>query len=301
MMPKVMLVVLNWNNVPDTLKCLQSLEQLSYPHYTIVVVDNGSSDDSVSRIRAAYPNVEVLETGTNLGYAGGNNVGIRYALGQGADYVLLLNDDAVVHPGALSALVDAALAYPRGGFFGPKVYMIEDRQRLLSAGRVMGNGWDFPHRGIGELDEGQYDQVCEVDALSGCALFVSREPIETVGMLDEDFFVYREDIDWCYRGKQAGFKVLFVPEAKVWHPDTRRRDVDSPLVTYYISRNHLLFLAKQHLGAGIILSSLATYLRRVLKWSVLPRWRHEHRQRDALVRAMVDFVGGRFGRAEWLA
>lgn len=299
-MPDVAIIVLNWNKAADTIECLQSLEQLGYTAYRVIVVDNGSTDGSVTTITAAYPDVTILEAEKNLGYAGGNNLGIEYALEDGCDYVWLLNDDVTVAPDSLSALMSAALAEPLAGFLGPKVYMREDLQRILSAGVLLCDGWRPRHRGIGELDEGQFDTVVEVDCLSGCALLASRRIIETAGLLDKDFFAYHEEIDWCYRGQQAGFKALFVPQARVWHPDTRSRDVDSPLVTYYMSRNYLLFLAKYHLGTGTILRSLATYLLRVVNWSLRPKWQHKRYQRDALLRAVLDFGRGRFGRARWL-
>jgi GT2 family glycosyltransferase len=119
-------------------------------------------------------------------------------------------------------------------------------------------------------------------------------------MLDEEFFAYHEDADWCYRGKQAGFRALFVPAARVWHPDTRRRDLDSPTVTYYISRNRLLFVRKHGLGIGKIIQTVARYMVLAANWSVRPKWRRKRHQRDALIRAVTDFLRGRSGRAEWL-
>lgn len=298
MIPRVAILILNWNNAPDTIACLESLGAVDYPACRVLVVDNGSTDGSVAAIRAAFPEVEILETGENLGYAGGNNVGIRYALERGAEYVWLLNDDVTVAPESLSILVAVALSNRDAAFLGPKICMTEEPQRILSAGRI---GFDGGHRGLGELDRGQFDQIAEVDHLSGCALLVRREAIERIGMLDEDFFAYEEDVEWCYRGKRAGFKVLFVPQAKVWHPDTRRRDPDSPLVTYYMSRNHLLFMKKLDLGTLAILRTLGLYVMRVFNWSIRPKWRHKKRQRDALLKAIWDFGRGRYGRAEELS
>jgi GT2 family glycosyltransferase len=165
---------------------------------------------------------------------------------------------------------------------------------------MLHDGWKPEHRGMGELDAGQFDMLVEVDYLSGCALLVSRKAIETVGLLDDDFFAYHEDTEWCYRGKQAGFKILFVPEAKVWHPDTRQRDENYPLVTYYVARNSLLFAKKHRLGYAIIARMLLSHTRTMLSWSIRPRWRHKRRQRDALARGIMDFARGRFGPVESL-
>lgn len=301
MLPEVTTIILNWNNASDTLACLGSTAAIDYAKHRVIVVDNGSTDDSVDIITGEYPEVTVLETGANLGYTGGNNRGIEYALKDSCDYVWLLNDDVTVAPDSLSALVLVAESEPKAGFLGPKVHMREDPQRLLSAGGKLGENWRPQHRGIGELDQGRFDEVAEVDYLSGCALLVSRRLIEKAGGLDNDFFAYHEDIEWCYRGRQAGFRVLFVPEAKVWHPDTLRRDAESALVTYYMSRNQLLFLAKHHLGLGVLARCLATYALRVVNWSIRPKYRHKRHQRDALLRAMLDVLLGRFGEAESLS
>lgn len=301
MSSSVAIIILNWNNPDDTLACLRSVMALDYPaeRLRVIVVDNGSTDDSVARIRAAYPDVALIETGANLGYAGGNNVGIQYALDHhGCDYVWLLNDDVIVAPDSLPALMSVALADPRAGFLGPMVYTREEPQRILSAGSLLHDGWRPQHRGIGERDQGQFDTIAEVDYLSGCALLVSHSAIEAVGMLDEDFFAYHEDIEWCYRGKKAGFKVLFVPEAKVWHPDTLRRDENSPVVTYYIARNSLLFVKKHRLGHVKFARMLLGHARTLLSWSLRPRWRHKRPQRDALARALADFARGRVGSVD---
>ncbi len=300
-LPSVFAVVLNWNNAPDTINCVTSLRQLKYPDCQVLVVDNGSQDNSVTQIRQRFPEVPILELQENLGYAGGNNRGIEHALNQGCDYVWLLNDDVTVASGALSALMAVALDEPRAGFLGPKVYMREDPQRILSAGGKFSNDWHPEHRGMGELDEGQLDRIADVDFLSGCALLVRRRLVEEVGGLDNDFFAYCEDVEWCYRAKTAGFKLLYVPEATVWHPDTRLRDANSPLVTYYISRNHLLFLAKHRLGTGTVFRSLAVNLLRIMNWSIRPKWRHKRHQRDVLLWAMLDFSRGRIGRARYFA
>ena len=300
MSAKVLIVILNWNNAPDTIECLESVGRLDYPNCHVLVVDNGSTDGSVGRIRNEQPEVEIVETGENLGYTGGNNVGIEHALSQGCDYVWLLNDDVVVAPDSLSALIKWAMARPQAGLLGPKVYTIEDPQQILSAGGEFGNAWQSKHRGLGELDEGQFDQVTEVDWLTGCALLASRQLIEEAGALDDRFFAYHEDIEWCYRAGQAGFPVLFVPDAKVWHPDTSSRDATSTLVTYYISRNHLIFLRTHRLGLGAMIRCFATYGIWLVNWSINPKWRHYRPKRDALWLAIRDFALGRFGKSKEL-
>jgi GT2 family glycosyltransferase len=289
--------VLNWNNVADTLRCLEALNVSDYPSFEVVVVDNESTDGSVAALRKRFPSLVILENEENLGYAGGNNVGIAYALELGVDYVMLLNDDTVLAPDALSELMAAALEHPQAGFLGPKILSLQDTSRILSAGGELDQKWRSIHRGSGQCDHGQFDRLVTADWLSGCALLVSKEAISRVGPLDERFFAYYEDVDWCYRGGRAGFQALFVPQARVWHPDSTEHYSNSPLVTYYMARNDLLFLAHHRLGVWVLCYRLWRYLLTLVNWTVRPRWWHKRRQRYALLRALVDFGRGRFGRA----
>ncbi|MEM3432914.1 MAG: glycosyltransferase family 2 protein [Candidatus Methanomethyliaceae archaeon] len=294
-LPRIGVVIVNWNRGVDTVRCIASVLASDYPCFELVLVDNGSTDRSADVIQQVYPELPILRNLRNLGFTGGYNTGIREVLRRGVDYVFLLNNDAVLEPSALTLLAKAAMAHPTAGFLGPVICTLEDRRTILSAGGTLLRGWKPCHRAIGEVDKGQFDTVTEVDYLSGCALLVSRKAIDTVGLLDEDYFAYHEDIDWCYRGKQAGFKVLVVPQAKIWHPDTRRRDENSPLVTYYVARNSLLFAKKHRFGAIVLLRMFFQYLRVLTSWTVRPRWRYKRRQRDALARALLHFMLGRAG------
>ena len=297
MPPRVVAIVLNWNSAGDTIDCVAALARQPYPSCATLVVDNGSSDDSLHRIRAALPSLPVLTLNDNLGYAGGNNRGIERALRDGADYIWLLNPDTVVAPDALAALIEAAEVRPRAGLLGPKVYTREDPGRILSAGGMLEDECVAVLRGLGEADTGQFDAVTEVDYVSGCAVLARRDAIEAIGMLDERFFLYHEEVDWCRRARAAGFSVLYVPAARVWHPDTRVRDELSPLVTYYIARNTLQFARKHRVGGAAMARLIGRYARTLVSWSVRPRWRHKRRQRDALALALFDFAAGRLGRA----
>lgn len=296
-LPKVSIVILNWNNAPDTLQCLASVGELCYDNYDVIVVDNGSIDGSVATIRHHHPSVTILENGENLGYAEGNNIGIRHALEARADYVFILNDDAQVGPETLSALVAAATAHPNAGLLGPKVYHRENPQFIQSAGGMFNKYWESCYRGMDQVDNEQFDEPVDVDFVCGCAVLVNRQVIERIGLLDPRFFLYREDIDWCYRATKAGFRVLYVPRAKVWHRSPHIREAELPRTTYYMTRNALLFLAKNDLGAIEIAKVLIfRQFRRLLSWTIRPKWRHMRRNRDALLKGMVDFFRGKFGK-----
>jgi len=295
--PRVAVVVLNWNGCEDTLACLASVSLVCYRPLDVILVDNGSTDGSVEAVRASFPGVTVLETGENLGFAEGNNVGLRHALALGADYVLLLNNDTEVAPDFLSVLVDAVEATPQAGVAGPTIYYFDRPKTIWSAGGAI--DWrrgNSRMMGLDEVDEGQYDTVREVDFVTGCALLARREVLEGAGMLDSRFFMYYEETEWCVRAARAGYKILYVPQAHVWHKIKPVRQAASPRVHYYVTRNRLLFLRSTRAGVWAwIHTLLAEYLRTLVSWTVRPRWRGQSAQRRAMIEAIADFFLGRFG------
>jgi len=216
--PLVYIIVLTWNGKTDTLECLKSLQDLAYPNAKILVVDNASEDGTAEAVRASFPMVELVCTNSNLRFAGGNNTGIENALRHGADYVLLLNNDTVVDRDFLTRLVQTAEEQQQIGIVGPKVYYYGEPKRIwFAGGRIeWWKGW-VSHIGIRETDECQYDAVREVDYITGCCMLVKRGVIDAVGALDERFYLYGEDVDWCIRARRAGFKVVYVPSSHIWH------------------------------------------------------------------------------------
>lgn len=300
--PAVAIVVLNWNGWHDTLPCLESLHAVRYPNVRVIVVDNGSTDESIAMIRGAHPEATLIETGANLGFADGNNIGIQRALDSGADYVLLLNNDTVVAPDFLGHLVDAVEATPDVHVAGPMVYYFDAPERIWSAGGAV--DWargDTAMLGLGETDHGQFgDAPRRVDFVTGCALLASRQAWERVGLLDGRFFMYFEETEWCVRAARAGMGVVQVPLAKVWHKIPLQAREDSPRVHYYMTRNRLLFLRRSGAGALTWARVGFAYVRTLASWSLRPRWRHKRAQRDIMLRAITDFLRGRFGRAALL-
>lgn len=299
-LPQVAIIVLNWNGLNDTLECLESLSHLDYPFYEVIVVDNDSTDGSVPAIRARCPDVVIIETGENLGYTGGNNVGIRYALECGADYVLLLNNDTVVEPAFLRLLVDAAEAEPAVGIAGPTIYYHERPDVIWSAGGAI--DWQRGSTrmvGLDEQDGGQFGQVPRtVDFVTGCAMLVGRAVLEQAGLLDERFFAYYEETEWCVRATRAGFQIVHVPPAHIWHKISPAAQADSPLVHYYMTRNRLLFMKATGAGLRAWLHTLfAEYLRTLMSWSLRPKWRGKRAQRDIMVTALRDYFSKRLGEA----
>jgi GT2 family glycosyltransferase len=216
--PLVYIIVLSWNGKDDTLECLKSLQQLTYPNVRVLLIDNASTDGTVATVRNAFADVGILVNPTNLRFAGGNNIGIKHALASSADYVLLLNNDTIVEPDFLTHLVRVAERESGVGMVSPKIYYFHQPQLIWFAGGKIEwwKGW-ISHIGIRENDRGQYDTIRETDYLTACCVLVKREVIERIGMLDERYFIYGEDADWCIRASRAGYKLLYVPSAVIWH------------------------------------------------------------------------------------
>jgi GT2 family glycosyltransferase len=212
---------------------------------TIVLVDNGSQDGSPHRLAHAFPEVQLLPQAANLGFAEGNNVGIRHALAQGAERILLLNNDTIVHPGFLEPLVAMLERVPEVGVVGPKIYCYPDRGTLWSAGGWIDwkQGCQF-HLGGGERDRGQYDVESDVDYVSACCLLARREVFEGIGLLDARYFIYYEETAWSVRATAQGFRIRYVPGSRIWHKVSAAMKPSSPNSTYYITRNRLLFLTE---------------------------------------------------------
>ncbi len=298
--PQVAVIVLNWNGRQDTLACLKSLAAVTYPNLTILIIDNGSTDGSVAAIRAASPSTRLIETGENLGFAAGNNVGLRHALAQGARYALLLNNDTVVDPDFLRQLVGVADTDDHVGIVGPMIYYHSQPDVIWSAGGAIdwrrGRTWMI---GLDQEDTGQFGAAPRpVDFVTGCALLISRPAMEAAGLLDEKFFMYYEEAEWCVRVARAGFGIRHVPTAHIRHKIAPQAQAVSPFVHYYMTRNRLLFLKATHAGWAPRLYTLAEYLRTLLSWSLRPRWRDKRGLRGVMLRAIGDYYRGRLGRIE---
>jgi hypothetical protein len=238
---KVWAIVLSYNHVELTLECLQTIRNQSCPDLHLLVVDNASTDGTAETLRAACADVTVLSLPTNLGYAGGNNVGIRHALAHGADAVFLLNNDTRLAPDCVENLVHAIARNPEVGAAGPMIYTWDNWETISSAGgSIRWQQADAINEGAGETDIGQYP-AREVDFLNGCALMVTRTAIVRAGMLDERYFMYWEETDWCRRIRDAGMTLWFEPSARVQHKAPIHHQEMSALPLYYMGRNRVLF------------------------------------------------------------
>jgi len=257
-MPKIFVIILNWNRAQDTIACLKSVGQLRVVGYelNIIVVDNASTDDSVKAVRKLHvPGLWIIENKKNLGFAEGNNVGIRYALEKGADYILVLNNDTLVEKNLVGELLKAAKKSNNFGAASPKIYFakgFEFHKKRYSAselGKVIwyaGGDIDWENlygtaHGVDEVDKGQFEKEGKTDFATGTCMFLKASALKKVGFFDKNYFMYLEDTDLSVRLKKKGFEVLFVPKAILWHKVAQSSGIGSSLNDYFITRNRLVF------------------------------------------------------------
>lgn len=301
--PRVTFVVLNWNQAELTLACLDSLAAQAYDNHDVVIVDNGSVDASVERIRRKYSKVRVVTLEENRGYSEGNNVGIRAALESGADYIYLLNNDTEVAPDMLSRLVEVAESNSEIGIVGPSVFYADTIDVLWGGGSYI----DWKRGTINRVGMGsplaaniRSIAMLEVDYMDSCAVLVRRRAFESVGYLSRDYFINFDDLDFSLRVRRAKFRIVYVPQASVWHKVSAAMGVGSPATTYFMTRNQLLVFWRHSPRRWRIVAVGAITLRTIrtiVAWSVRPRYQMSvyQRKRDMNVLAIRDFLLGRFG------
>lgn len=253
---KVAIVILNWNGKEDTVECLESLRGISYADTATIVVDNGSTDGSAAYIKERYPHVALVETGRNLGYAGGNNAGISYAMASfRPGYILLLNNDTVVDRDFLSELVRVAGSDDDTGIVGPKVCFYSDPNKINAAGaRMVWHLGIAKNIGTGQYDDDRFNTEREVDCIYGCGFLIKSKVIEEVGQLDERFFILLEETDWCIRVGKAGYKIIYAPASVIYHKEGVSGRKQSHVSVYYSHRNRLLLIKKNYSPLMIVAS-----------------------------------------------
>jgi len=308
--PRVSIIILNWNGWRDTIECLESLYRITYPNYDVIVVDNGSKDDSIEKIkeyaegkikvnskffeynpsnkpikvfeiseeearqgkfnRPLYEKYDVnrrmilIRNKDNYGFAGGNNIGIKFALSVlNPDYVLLLNNDTVVDRKFLDELVKVAESNEKIGIVGPKIYYYDYNERsdvivFIGAKLTLWNGKEYRY-GFQEIDNGQWDKLISVDKIEGSCMLIKKGVIRNTGFLDYSFFAYWEETDFCFRTKEHGYNLIYVPTGKTWHNVEARPKSSSWFRIYLMNRNKWIFI-KKNLKIRYLLSNLVYFL-----------------------------------------
>jgi len=252
-LPVVGAVVLNWNRPEDTCLCVESLKASDYPLLRIVVVDNGSDVVQYERLRQALTGVEIIRSENNLGFGRGNNLGIWYLLEQGAAYVLLVNNDALVDPQMVGILVNAMESDPSIGAAGPIIYYMSEPEKVWFAGYRFRDKLYVLRRGLHLKPP--IKPVEYVDFISGCGMLLRREALEQVGGFSPEYFMYYEDLDLCVRIRKAGWKIACVTIAKMWHAvSASLGGIESPVKQYYQVRSSLIFYRRHTRGFVFIVN-----------------------------------------------
>ncbi|MDO7887386.1 glycosyltransferase family 2 protein [Hymenobacter cheonanensis] len=275
--PLVSVISINYNQARVTCDLVASLRRITYPSLEIIVVDNASPADDPDVIKERFPEVKLIKSAQNLGFAGGNNLGIAQAKGE---YLLFLNNDTEVERGFLEPLVELFETTPRAGIASPKIKYFDGEQLIQYAGSRGINPWTGRSITIGHLeaDRGQHNASAPTALADGAAMLVPRRVLAAVGPMPELYFLYYEELDWCERIKNAGFTCHYVAESTVYHKESVSVGKASVLKTYYMNRNRLLFIRRNSRGWARLTSTLvfvaAALPKQALRYARQRDWSH---------------------------
>jgi len=265
MKPSVFIIILNWNGLADTLECLESLKKITYPNHKIIIIDNGSRNNEAKIIKEKYPEIHLIKNEKNEGFAEGNNIGIRYAQKEGADYILMLNNDTVVAPDFLDILIDYAENHKDVGIVGPKMFYYNSDKIWFNGAKLYPLIGLFRHLESGLKDsQSKIKTPRVVDYISGSCLLIKKEVIEKIGLIYTPFFAYYEETDWCFRARRAGYKNLVIPQSIIWHKVSasageRGKNNLNSFQAYYYARNSRFFAKRNLAGFQKLIFLLANY------------------------------------------
>lgn len=292
---KVGIVLVNYNGKNYNEECIDSILKSTYKNIEVIVVDNASSDNSVKILKEKYSNdIIVVETGLNLGFSGGNNVGIKLALEKKCDFILLLNNDTVISEDMIEVMLKSSIINEYA-VISPKIYYYDNKKVIWSAGADMIWKKGIPaQRGIDEVDEGQYDIECNVEIATGCCLLIHKNIIHRVGFLPDDYFLYYEDTDYTTKIVRDGYKLLYIPSAKMYHKVSASTGGEESFnYIYYNTRNRLLF-NKKYNSKNKLTYTFYFYITRLLK---IIKWLFVKRIDliKATLKGISDYNNNKFG------
>ncbi len=301
MEPKVFIIIINFNSRLDTQEVLESLEKVNYPNFEVVVVDNASQEKFSLADLNLDLKIKLIQNPKNIGFSGGNNLGIKYALANGADYVLLLNNDTIVSSDFLTELVKAAEDSQKFGIVGPKIYFYDQKDKLWFAGGKI--NWFYNKaemRGYNQIDQGQYDQplIQKTEYVTGCCMLAKKEIIQKIGLMPEEYFLYYEDTDWSLAVQKAGYQCVFAPLAKIWHKGSKSTGQESDPYIYYHVRNGLILSKKYapwYLRPLVHLDVLWRVCKQMIKLVFFPKKRNWAKH---ILLGIKDFYLKKWGKNE---
>lgn len=292
-MPLVCIILVNYNGYNDTCDCIESLTKIDYPNYKIIVVDNGSTvavnDDDLEYIQN---NSIYLPLTENLGFSGGNNVGIKYSLGIQGDFCLLLNNDTEVEPDFLSKLLECYFEHEceKIGIITGKICFYKNKKEIwFAGGNLDRNTGKAKHVGYGEIDNGQYDYTNEISFATGCLWLLPKNVINDIGLMSEDYFLYCEDTDYCFRLFNKAYKIYYTGSSKIYHKVSATTGADSPLQQYYNARNTLILIRKYVKHHYLV--------EKIYKLKLLKNVLNHKVQSKVVKKAIRDYKSNRIGRS----
>lgn len=254
-LPLVSIITINYNESGVTMDMLESLNDLAYDNVEVIVVDNASPNDNPEVIKERFPNVNLVKSKENLGFAGGNNLGVKVAKGE---YLLFINNDTIVPKDFIGPLVETLENDHSIGMVSPKIKFHWDASLIQYAGYTPMSHWTIRNNSIGyhQKDNGAYDQPGETESIHGAAMMVPKRIVDEVGMMTEIYFLYYEEHDWAEIIKRAGYKVYYQPQSYILHKESLATGKFSPLKTYYISRNRIVFARRNFKPVQLFVSLL---------------------------------------------
>lgn len=245
------IILLNWNSYEHTANCIASLQNVEPANFDVIVVDNGSSDGSGTLLQQNFVHIKYIQAPTNLGFAGGNNKGFEYAIAHGYEYSLMLNNDTFVEPNFLELLTNYMDAHVNVGAIQPKIFFNNNRQKIWNGGSYFLSwlGWTYSKNYMRTAGPAQ-NNFAEVDWITGCALLVRTSIVQQIGALNDHFFIYYEDVDFSFRIREAGYKLIFHPQSVIYHiagmankaKVKGKEGYANPYVHYLNFRNHIWVL-----------------------------------------------------------
>ena len=302
-MQKITIVILNWNGKEDTEACLKSIQELALKgvSLSLVVVDNASEDGSYQELsRLGIKNLHIIQNSRNYGFAKGNNIGISYAIEKGVEFIMVLNNDTILDKNILVSMVDYMNKNPEVGAVSPKIYFAKgyefhkERYKASELGKVIwyaGGEFDWKNiygtnYGVDKVDRGQFTKSRETDFATGACSLFRVKALKEVGLFDEKYFMYLEDVDLSLRLKKKGWKVIYFGDAYLWHKVAASSGIGSALNDYFITRNRLLFGFKYAPARAKI-----ALLKEGVKLVFIGRkWQK---------RGVIDFFFRKFGKGSW--
>lgn len=295
-LPLVTIILLNYNGYEDTKECLHSLSELSYPNFKVMIVDNCSTDGSFIKLNENYSDfATIIKSEKNLGFSGGNNLGIRYAFENSSEYVLLLNNDTVVEKDFLDCLIDEMLNSSNIGCAIPKIYYYK-KKIIWSAGgyisKTKGTGITYSKM----IDKGENEKSTTVSFGSGCCMLVRADVLKKIGEMDENYFLYVEDADLCKSITEAGYDILYVPNSRIYHKVNSSSKKENKLIPIYYNTRNRLYFSRKWLGGWyyvVVVYLTITMWCKILFWIVT----NQKEKIKIILKAFSDFYSGRMGKA----